>query len=314
MKILTDMRFLSRIKRPIVTLGNFDGLHLGHLRIIRKVRERAMRLGCPSLVYTFDPHPMKVVAPEKSPQLLLRLQDKVRLIKEEGIDSLLLARFTKEFAALHPRRFVLDSLVSCSAREVWVGHDFSFGRKKSGTVHYLKALGEEFGFKVNVIPAYKKAGAIVSSSRIRALLRAGNVGGAARLLGRPYSIHGRVVKGRGDGRALGFPTANLAVTSELIPDGGVYAVMATFNAKAYPAVLNIGTAPTFTHAMAGKEGVEAHLLDFKGNMYGKNIEIKFFRRLRAEKRFKSASALAKRIEMDVERAARIFAKGRNSLR
>lgn len=303
MKIFRDSAALSGIKDPVLTLGNFDGLHLGHLKIIKGVAARAKRLGVPSAVYTFDPHPLKVVAPLKSPPLLLDMEDKVRLIEATGIDHLIFASFTREFAEKHPRQFVEEVIVPLSVKEVWVGHDFKFGRSKTGTVEYLKELGEEFGFKVVVIEAYRKGGHIVSSSRIRSLVARGRVGEAAGLLGRRYSIKGVVVKGANIGKEIGFPTANLRVESELVPANGVYAAWATVGSKKLPAVLNIGRAPTF----GGKETtVEVHILDFGSDLYGKKMEVSFVRRLRSEKAFKSKDELVARIKKDTERARAIL--------
>lgn len=303
MKVFKNGSRIRGVKNPVLTLGNFDGLHLGHQKIIRKVAQRATELKTRSLVYTFEPHPLKVVAPHKSPPLILDLEDKVRLIKESGIDCIVLARFTKEFAAKHPREFVLESLVPLSVKEVWVGHDFSFGKGRTGTVEYLKELGKEFGFKVFVVPAYKKGGHIVSSSRIRELVKSGLVERASTLLGRNYSIKGKVVRGKNIGKEIGFPTANLNVESDLLPCNGVYAAYAKVGRKTHPAVLNIGFAPTF----GGKErSVEVHILDFKDNIYGKKMEVSFVRRLRSEKAFSSKEALIRRIRKDTEKARSIL--------
>ena len=172
MIVLKSARGFKGIKTPILTLVNFDGIHLGHRRIISKVAAKAKKEGVASVVYTFEPHPLKVMAPHDSPPLLLDMEDKTRLIWELGIDYLVLAEFTKGFASTHPRQFVEDVLIKgLGVKEVWVGHDFSFGRGRSGTVEYLKELGEELGFRVHVMPAYKKGGRIISSSLIRELVK-----------------------------------------------------------------------------------------------------------------------------------------------
>lgn len=283
----------------VLTLGNFDGVHLGHARIISRVLGRARLLGVPAAVYTFEPHPLKVVAPHRSFQLLLNVDDKVRLLKEAGIDCLVLARFTKGFAAKHPREFVEEELAANRVAEVWVGHDFSFGHGRTGTVGYLRELGAEFGFKVSVAPEYCRFGSVVSSSRIRGLVTAGDVAGAAVLLGRRYSIHGRVVKGRAIGKGLGYPTANIVVTSELPPGDGVYAGYAVVGGIRRKAAINVGSAPTF--GVVARR-VEAHLLDFDGNIYGKKVEVVFVKRLRDVATFASKQALAAQIERDVKKA------------
>ena len=305
MKIFKTSRALARIVRgPILTLGNFDGLHLGHRKIISKVSERARRLESPSVVYTFEPHPLKVVAPSMSPPMIVDAVAKAALVKSLGIDFMVIAEFTKEFAAKHPRAFVEEEIVPLRPREVWVGHDFSFGKAKAGTVDYLRHLGEEFGFTVRVIPAYMKGGEVVSSSRIRKLVSVGRLAEAASLLGRNFSMSGRVVKGRNIGKELGFPTANLATVTELIPADGVYAARATLSGKRHGAIVNIGVAPTF----GGKARcVEVHILGFRDNIYGKKIEVEFVRRLRGERAFKSKEALITQIRKDSARAAKILA-------
>ena len=305
MKIFKTSRALSRVVRgPILTLGNFDGLHLGHRKIISKVSERARRLDSPSVVYTFEPHPLKVVAPSMSPPMIVDAVAKAALVEALGIDFMVIAEFTKEFAAKHPRAFVEEEIVPLRPREVWVGHDFSFGKAKAGTVDYLRHLGEEFGFTVLVIPAYMKGGEVVSSSRIRKLVSVGRLAEAAGLLGRNFSMSGKVVKGRNIGRELGFPTANLSTGAELMPADGVYAARAAGSGKRHGAIVNIGVAPTF----GGKARcVEVHILGFRDNIYGKKIEVEFVRRLRGERAFKSKEALITQIRKDSERAARVLA-------
>lgn len=304
MIVVRDSKGLrKRAARPVVTLGNFDGLHLGHQKIIRKVAERARMLKRHSVVYTFEPHPLKVVAPEKSPPLLIDTRKKAELISGLGIDFMVVARFTRGFAAKHPREFVEEEILSMGASEVWVGHDFSFGRGKAGTVGFLKELGSELGFRVRVIPAYKKGGGIVSSSRIRRLVGEGRVEAAGRLLGRPYSIRGSVVKGKSVGKRIGFPTANLKVASELIPGNGIYAAWAVVSGRRRKAVVNIGTAPTFG---GRKRCVEVHVMGFEGDLYGDGMEVEFVRRLRGERAFPSVGALQRQIGRDIERALRIL--------
>lgn len=304
MKVIKPPRGIKSIKGPVLTLGNFDGLHLGHRRVLKKVSERARTLGCPSVVYTFDPHPKKVVSPGKGPLLITDLEDKTRLIEELGIDYLVVARFTKEFASIHPDEFVAAELVSrLSVKEVWVGHDYSFGRGKLGTVQHLIDLGDEFGFPVAVVPAYRKKGVIVSSSLVRRLVKAGEVREAAGLLGRIYSIKGRVVRGADMGRAIGFPTANIDVSSELVPGRGVYAAFVTLKGARHRAVVNIGTAPT----LGGRQTtVEAHILDFNRSIYGRKLGVGFVRRLRGERKFASKEDLGRQISKDVQRARKLL--------
>lgn len=295
-------------KAPVVTLGNFDGVHIGHRKIIGKVIERARELKCASVVYTFEPHPLKVVAPHRSPQLITDAEDKEETIADLGADYLVFARFTREFASKHPREFVEEVIVGgLKAAEVWVGSNFAFGKGRAGTVEYLSTLGKEFGFRVIGVRPVRKAGDIVSSSRIRALVREGDVKKAALLLGRNFSIKGKVVRGSAIGRSLGFPTANIKVRSELIPSNGVYAARARVDGRGYDALVNIGVAPTF-----GKRGtgVEAHILGFKKDIYGKDVRLFFLERLRDEQRFPSEEALVRQIKRDILRARGIFRKRR----
>jgi len=303
MQIFRNSKGLKRkTKQAVLTLGNFDGLHLGHQRIIRKVRERAASLGVSSVVYTFEPHPLKVVAPNKSPALILDIDDKARIIEALGIDYMVIARFTKEFAARHPREFVEAELRPVAA-DVCVGHDFSFGKGKTGTADYLKELGEELGFGVHVIPAYKKGGEVVSSSRIRRRITEGEVREAAALLGRNFAIKGKVVRGRTIGKEIGFPTANIRTQSEIVPGDGVYAAFAVVGEARHRAVVNIGMAPTF----GGKErSIEVHILGFRDNIYGKRVRVEFVRRLRGEKAFASTEALQRQIRRDIKRSERIL--------
>ncbi len=299
--IVTDKRY--RATSPsILTLGNFDGVHLGHQRILKRVAKRAEQLGLPSVAYTFEPHPLKVVAPHKSPQLITTKEEKARLIASFGIDHLVLARFTKEFAAKHPLEFMKDILVGkLNVREMWVGHDYTFGKGKAGTVEYLKSHEQEFGFKVNIVPAYKKKGIIVSSSGVRRFIEDGKVEEAAGMLGRPYSISGKVIKGSKRGKGLGFPTANIRIEKELIPKNGVYSAYVLLEGREYKGAVSIGHAPTFG---GNRLGVEVHILDFNMCIYGKEITIKFIKGLREEKTFKNQNLLAVQIKRDIERAIR----------
>ncbi|MBE9529205.1 MAG: bifunctional riboflavin kinase/FAD synthetase [Proteobacteria bacterium] len=299
---------------PVVTLGNFDGLHVGHCSVLTQLVKRARALKCPSVLYTFDPHPLKVVAPKKSPRLLIDIEDKKGLIAAQSIDCLVLARFTAAFAAKHPREFVQSVIVKgLGAREVWVGRNYSFGKGRAGTVESLRELGIEYGFKVVVINETRRNGAVVSSSRIRTLVESGEVGKAEKLLGRPYSIKGRVVRGQEIGHEVGFPTANISVSSELTPGKGVYAALVSLGAKAYgkerageteiDAVVNIGNAPTF----GGKAvTVEAHLLGFDKSIYGRRMRVSFLAKLRDERKFGSKEELAAQITRDLKKAKKYF--------
>lgn len=294
----------KNIKSGVLTLGNFDGVHLGHQEILKKVKARAKILGCPSVVYTFEPHPIKVVAPHKTLPLITTLDDKIELIKEFGIDFLICARFTKEFASQHPREFVKNELIKrLNVQEVWVGHDYAFGRGKLGTVDYLKELGKEFGFKAHVVPAFKKGSAIVSSSKIREAILNGDVKKANILLGRFYSMSGKVIKGKNRGKQMGFPTANIDTQNELIPKNGVYAVFCEVKGLNYQAVVNIGTNPTFEES--GNINIEVHIMDFNRSLYGRRLKIHFAQRIRDEIKFKTVDELVKQIKRDIKKAKKI---------
>ncbi len=305
---------------PVVTLGNFDGLHVGHCSVLERLVKRARSLGCPSVLYTFDPHPLTVVAPKKSPRLIVDIEDKKGLIEAASIDCLVLARFTLTFAAKHPREFVETVLVQgLGAREVWVGRNYSFGRGRAGGAESLKEFGDEYGFKVVVITEKRRNNGIVSSSRIRSLVEAGDVRPAIKLLGRPYSIKGNVVRGREIGKEVGFPTANLKVKSELLPASGVYAARVSLGAHAYTkesakekkerlkseidAVVNIGNAPTFGRR---EKVVEVHLVGFDKKIYGRRMRVSFLAKLRDEVCFGSKEELAVQIAKDLKRAKRYF--------
>ncbi len=304
MKVIRNLASLRGVNKTVVTLGNFDGIHTGHRLILKKVVARARALKCPSVVYTFEPHPLKVVAPGRSLELILDAEDKKALIEDAGITLLVLARFTRAFASKHPREFVEEALVAgLKAREVWVGANFVFGKGRSGTVEHLKALGGEFGFRVFAIAPARSGKEVVSSSRIRALIKDGFVEKASKLLKRDFSIKGMVVKGRGIGKTLGFPTANLRIKSELLPKNGVYAAYALIGRRSYNALVNIGLAPTF-----GKrpKTVEAHILGLKSGIYGKAVKLSFIKRLRDEKTFRDWAGLVSQIRKDMEKAKGLF--------
>ena len=305
MKILENGKIKS-ITGSVVTLGNFDGLHIGHRRILKRVIRRARELRLPSVLYTFDPHPLKVIRPEKSPPLITTREAKALLIEETGIEYLVFAHFTAAFASKHPRQFAEEVLAGeLSAREVIVGHDYAFGREKRGTIEHLSELGTRLGFTVSVVDACKKGGGVISSSRIRGLILRGALREAAGLLGRDFTLSGTVVRGEGVGAKIGYPTANIETGNELIPPTGIYAVYVTIEGTVYRGVANIGTSPTFKDR---EFTIEAHILDFSGDIYGKTITLSFIRRLRGEKKFNSVTALVKRIEQDILRAEKILTK------
>ena len=291
--------------RPIVTVGNFDGVHRGHRAILETVVTRARDLAGQAVVYTFDPHPRKVLVPDRAPRLLTTLDQKIELLEQAGVNAVIVEPFTVEFAKTPPERFIRDYLHDrIRPVEVYVGYDFHFGRDRVGSMRMLTEMGPRLGFSVTIIPEVTMDGGDVNSTRIRQLLAEARLEQAADMLGRIYSVRGRVVEGERRGRTLGFPTANLDPDNEVLPGAGVYAGELKFLdpgkpalGQRLPAVINVGTRPTFRDS----KGVlaEAHLIDFDGNLYGRRVELSFRYHLRPERRFSDVEALKKQIAADV---------------
>lgn len=306
-------------RRAVLTIGNFDGVHIGHRSILRTVTERARALDGEAVVYTFDPHPRKVLPGANAPRLLTTSEQKLELLAEAGIDLVVLEPFTAAFAHTEPERFVREAVhARIAPREVYVGYDFHFGRDREGSMRTLVELGPRLGFAVTIIPEVTIGSRGVSSTRIRELLAAGEAEEAALLLGRPYAIRGRVVAGDRRGRTLGFPTANLAAETEVLPGHGVYAGRVTLlddpaggdggappRGARFAAVTNVGRRPTFKPD--DPTLAEAHLLDFSGDLYDRRIEVSFTARLREERRFAGPDALRAQIARDVDEARRRLA-------
>ena len=287
-----------------VTLGNFDGVHLGHRELFRSLVRTARQLNCPSVVYTFDPHPLKFLAPDKAPLLLNTLEEKQRLIAASHVDYLVETPFTADFAKMSPEKFVTDILLEkLHIKALIVGYDYAFGKGRGGDVDFLRACGEMYGFSVEVLQPVGDDGLPYSSTRIRQMVAAGDVVGVVRLLGRQYNLEGVVVPGDQRGRELGFPTANLETEKEQLPAPGVYAVKVRHNLQEYSGVVNIGRRPTFD--VEGST-IEVYLLDFTGELYGQKLRVYFVERLRDEQKFDSIDDLVTTIEMDVVRARQIL--------
>ena len=306
------LRDLAELRRsyhlPVLTIGNFDGLHLGHQALVGLTMERARAIGGTSMVMTFEPHPMRVLRPAVNIPIITPLEQKLELLEELGVDVVICARFDERFARLTADEFVDKLLVGrINVAEVVVGYDFRFGHKGLGDIELLEAKGEAWGFKVHVVGPVMVDGLPVSSTRVRQEVRAGRMEEARRLLGRPYRIVGYVVPGRGRGaRVVGFPTANLRVGDELIPKPGVYAVMAEVEGYGkMGGVTNIGTNPTFDD---GAMSIETHLLDFSGDIYGKRLVVHFLSRLRDEIRFRSVQELTAQISRDIAKAREVLAE------
>ena len=297
-----------KLNRPILTIGNFDGLHLGHQTILDTVTGRARALGGESVLYTFDPHPRKVLQPDRGPELLVNLDQKVELLAAAGLDVLIVEPFDLAFAKTPPQVFIHEYIHSRIApREVYVGYDFHFGRDREGSMRLLTETGPQLGFSVTIIPEVTIHGKDVNSTRIRELLREGEVEEAHQLLGRPFSIRGPVVQGDQRGRQLGFPTANVASENEIRPAPGVYACRLRMLDEGHPdegtvlpAVANLGSRPTFGESAASS--VEAHAIDFQGDLYGRHVELSFIDRIREERKFSGPEALKEQIGRDVVEA------------
>lgn len=305
MKVVRGLRNLpGRSDARSVALGNFDGIHLGHQKVITSAVESARSVGGESVVYTFDPHPLRILAPRESFMLLTTFKKKMELIASLGVDMTILADFTRKFARLHPKNFVQMIKESVGARRIVVGHDYSFGQNGSGRIETLKSLAATFDFEVDVIEPVALDGRRVSSTLIRSALNRGDVDLARSSLGRYYSIEGRVVRGLSRGGAIGFPTANLETPYELIPAVGVYAVYARARDTGFtPGVVNVGYNPTFDR---NDLIVELHFIGVDDDFYGKTLELRFVKRLRDEVKFASAEELKDQIASDIDQAREIL--------
>ena len=309
MKIVRGTKNISGpFTYPVVTLGNFDGVHVGHQILFKKAAEIASEKKGTAIAFTFEPHPLKVIAPEKVPPLLTHFHKKMELIEACNIDSVICADFTRQFADQRPRDFSENILKGkIGAKEVVVGFDYAFGRGREGTIPYLKKMGEEFGFVVHVVDPFQLDGLTVSSSHVRDLIEAGNMGSARKFLGRHYSIVGPVISGYKTGQAIGFPTANIDTSKVQIPGTGVYAVRMTYQKDSFDAVANIGFNPTFHR---DRLSVEVHIFDFNQLIYGKEVEVEFISRIRSEIEFKSKDELVVQIKKDIEEA-KVLLEGTN---
>jgi riboflavin kinase/FMN adenylyltransferase len=286
----------------VVALGTFDGVHLGHRAILGAAVAHARAAGSPALACTFEPHPLEILQAGRAPQPITTLDERLDLIAACGVDGTVVLDFTPELAAVEPEAFVTDVLVErLLARRVVVGFNHRFGRGARGDAGLLRGLGARLGFHVDVVEPLTVDGVPVSSTAIRAALGRGDLAAAARMLGRPYTLPGKVVAGAGRGRTLGFPTANVAPDRPALIAPGVYACTAEIAGQSRPAVVNVGVRPTFGEDTLA---VEAYLLDFSGDLYGQTIRLTFVSRVREERRFAGVDALQAQIAADVEAARR----------
>ncbi|MBI4264462.1 MAG: bifunctional riboflavin kinase/FAD synthetase [Acidobacteria bacterium] len=292
---------------PVLALGNFDGLHRGHLKILERVKRGAIERGGTAMAMTFDPHPPRVVRPDKAPPLLMTKVQRLEALHKAGIGCVAVVRFTRELSHWDPDTFVRTVLVDwLHVAEVWVGANFLFGHERSGNFTALRMLGQRYGFRAEKIDPVRYKEFVVSSTRIRRLVAEGRMDEAAALLGHPYYIDGTVVAGRRRGREIGVPTANLETANELIPPNGVYATTVVIDGIVHAALTNIGVNPTFGEGAA--RTVETYVLRYDGDLYGREVRLGFVLRLRDERRFDTVEALKAQIEADRLRAERLFTR------
>ena len=296
----------AEITRPtVLTLGVFDGLHLGHQLVMSTVVERARATGAVPTVITFDPHPRAVLHPESAPPLLQTFDQKIEALGVLGIEQIIVIRFTKEFSQIRAEDFLRDVVCDrLQAKEVYLGRGFAFGHNREGTIELLKKMSERLGFYAEEVPEVRLRGQRISSSRIRELLKEGRVNLARRMLGRPYGVEGRVVRGQERGRLLGFPTANLRPQNRVIPRHGVYVTATLIEGAWRRSVTNIGTRPTFETVT--EPSLETYVMNWSGDLYGDVVRVRFLHRLRAERKFASIEDLKDQIARDLERASVYF--------
>ncbi len=304
MEIIRDLGALARHPYPVTAIGNFDGVHLGHRAILKAAIDHARAAGGTAFALTFDPLPAKLLAPARAPRLILTPDDKLEMLRLSGTDGVIVLDFTRELSLLSPRDFVRDYLrAKIGVHEVVVGHSVSFGHNRAGNAAMMVELGREFGFDTEVVGPIKIGGIEVSSTKVREAIAAGDLRGAARLLGRYHFLRGRVVRGRERGRTIGFPTANLASETECIPPDGVYAARVILDDGAYPAIANIGMRPTFSES---ERSIEAHIFDFTRDIYGARIKLELVERIRAERKFDNADALKAQIALDLSKVREVL--------
>lgn len=292
------------IPRPILLMGNFDGIHLGHQALLRRAIDDAKEMGGRSVVLTFEPHPLKVLAPEKAPRLILTHKDKMTLLQSFGVDVVIVQTFDAAFAGVEADEFIREYLVRrIGVRKMWVGKDLRFGKGRKGRVEDLMRWGKEAGFEIGVIEPIQLGGHRVSSSWIRTLIEQGEVREAGNYLGRCHFISGRVVSGHGRGRHLGYPTANVVARTEVLPLDGIYASIVQAGGRQWRSVTSLGLNPTFG---AGPRTIESYIFDFDGDLYDQAVKLFFVERIREEKKFFSAELLVEQIKLDVASAREIL--------
>jgi riboflavin kinase / FMN adenylyltransferase len=306
MEILRSIPELERLRGPLfLAIGVFDGVHRGHQAVISTSADHAAASNGTPVVVTFDPHPEKVLRPQAAPHLLSATEHKIALIRALGVEHLLIITFDKQFAATEPEDFVQKLVIhSKPLREICVGHEWSFGKNRRGNLDLLKKLGAKFNFDVVGIPPVKINGAVVSSTAIRQAIEKGDWAKAAEMLGREYTILGTVTRGDNLGKKIGFPTANLSAHSEQFPPNGVYVAEARIDGELYRGVINLGIRPTVSSGKSERV-LEIHLFDFNRDIYGHDVEVRFLKFLRSEKKFQDLDTLVQQIRQDVEQARQL---------
>jgi riboflavin kinase / FMN adenylyltransferase len=295
----------SRWSQPVLALGNFDGVHRGHRKILERVRRVADERGATSVVMTFDPHPPRVVRPDKAPPLLMTKSQKLEAIEQAGVHGAAIVRFTPEMSRWEPEMFVRTVLVDwLRVAEVWVGANFLFGHDRTGNFTLLRVLGSRYGFRAEKIDPVRYKEFVVSSTRVRRLVSEGRVDEAGALLGHTYSLDGTVVRGDQRGRTIGFPTANLCTENELLPPHGVYATTARIRDVVHASITNVGVRPTVDQS--GRTTIETHIFNFDRDIYGAPVRLGFVQRIRDERAFETLEQLRAQIAADCDRARVLF--------
>ena len=313
MEIIRGLEELEKsYPNTVITIGNFDGLHLGHQKIIQTVIRESEEIYGTSMVVTFDPHPMKVLAPEKEVKMLTTPKERERLIRTMGINVLLCITFNEEFSLLQPDEFIENVLVNkINVKKVIVGQNYAFGKARKGTTELLRRRGRKYGFNVKVVRHAKVNGDVVSSSKIRSFLSTGQVFEASTFLGRAYTIEGNVIRGAGRGeKLLHIPTANITTPNELVPKEGVYAVRIGFKGGFFEGVANIGKKPTFGDAVTS---YEVHIFNYSGELFGEHLRIYFIDWMRDQRSFPDALSLERQIRNDIEHAREILNRKKPTL-
>jgi riboflavin kinase/FMN adenylyltransferase len=305
MRIIDDLTFTKEdFSSPVVTIGNYDGLHLGHQAIIKRVIELAREGKKESVVLTFEPHPVKFFRPELQIPLITPYRKKMILLTQFGVDVTINLPFTKDIARMSAEEFIREIVQRRIApRRIVVGFNFTFGKGRTGSPEELKKIGERLGFGVEIIPPFHLDGEVVSSTRIRELIARGDIKEANRMLGSDFFMFGKVIHGHARGKGLGFPTANLEISQDLYPNDGVYAANVIIDERRYAGVVNIGTNPTFGDEQLA---VEVFLFDYQGDLYGKELQVALVDKLRDEQTFPSVDLLVHQIEQDIQRAKEIL--------